>query len=60
MSAVQLRLEGLPLDPIEVSKLLAHERSALYRELGLDPLQIAAAEEACRRVIAQEYGRGVR
>jgi hypothetical protein len=54
-SAVQLTLDGLPLDPNEVARLLAHERSALYRELKLHPLQIAAAEEAVRQVIAGHY-----
>jgi hypothetical protein len=58
--AVQLPLDGLPVDPIEVSKLLAHERGAVYRELGLHPLQIAAAEEAVRAVIAGSYRRRAR
>lgn len=58
MTAVQLRLDPqLPLDPIETSKLLGYQRAALYRELGLDPLQIAAAEEAVRRAIAGSYQR---
>jgi hypothetical protein len=58
MNAVQLRLDGLPLDPREASELLAHERAALYRDLELDPLQIAAIEEAVRRVVAGTYLRG--
>jgi hypothetical protein len=56
-AAIQLRLDGLPLDPIEVSKLLAHERAALYRELELDDDQVATVEEAVRRAIAGEYRR---
>ena len=58
-AAVQLTFDGLPLDPHQVARLLAHERSTLYRELKLHPLQIAAAEEAVRQVIAGHYrGRG--
>lgn len=55
MSAVQLHLAGLPLDPREVAELLAHERAALYRDLELCPLQIAAIEDAVRRVVAGTY-----
>ena len=57
---VRLPLDGLPLDPIEVSKLLTHERGALYRQLDLDAIQIAAAEEAVRAVIAGDYRRPAR
>ena len=54
-SAVQLTFDGLPLDPIEVSKLLSYQRAALYRELDLDRFQIAAAEEAVRLLVAGRY-----
>ncbi|MEK6271474.1 MAG: hypothetical protein AABM42_02350 [Actinomycetota bacterium] len=54
-AAVQLPLDGLPLDPIEVSELLAHQRAELYRELGLDHFQIAAAEQAVRLLVAGRY-----
>jgi hypothetical protein len=58
--SVQLRLDGLPVDPREVAKLLAPERGALYRDLNLDPLQVAAAEEAVRAVLRGSYGRASR
>jgi hypothetical protein len=50
---VQLELE-LPLDPVQLSRLTTPERGSIYREAGLDPLQIAAAEEAVRLVLAGE------
>ena len=55
---VQLRADaGLPVDPEAVAKLNSPERGKLYRELGLHPVQVAAAEEAVRAVIAGWYGR---
>jgi hypothetical protein len=56
-SGVQLTFDGLPLDPNEVARLLAHERASLYRELQLDPLQVASIEQAVRLVIAGTYMR---
>jgi hypothetical protein len=55
---VQLRADAvLPIDPEAAAKLSTPERGELYRQLGLDALQIAAAEEAVRAVIAKRYGR---
>jgi hypothetical protein len=54
-SGVQLPLDGLPLNPAEVAQLSSPERGALYRDLELSTLQIAAIEEAVRRVIAGTY-----
>jgi hypothetical protein len=57
--AVQLVLDGgLPLDPEEVARLLAHERRALYLDLNLCPAQTAAIEEAVRLVLAKKYSGG--
>lgn len=57
-ATVQLRLDGLPLDPIEVAQLTSPDRGKLYRDLRLCPLQIVAIEEAVRRVVAGAYPRG--
>lgn len=56
-AAVQLSFEAEGLDPHELAELAGPERGRLYTELGLDPAQVAAAEQATRRVIAGEYGR---
>jgi hypothetical protein len=56
-TGVQLRLVGLPIDPEATAKLSAPERDALYRQLGLHAVQIAAAEEAVRLALAHQYGR---
>jgi hypothetical protein len=56
-SGVQLRLDGLPLDPVEISALPAVERARLFDEPDLDRLQRAAAEDAVWLVIAKAYGR---
>ncbi len=50
MSAAQL-----PLDPNELAQLPAPQRGAIYNALGLHALQRAAAEEAVRAVIADNY-----
>ncbi|MGI9019202.1 MAG: hypothetical protein ACR2G3_00635 [Solirubrobacterales bacterium] len=55
MSAVQLTLDGLPLDPRELAQLSILERADLYEALDLHPLQRAAAEEAARLVLARRY-----
>jgi hypothetical protein len=61
MSAVvQLRLDGLPVDPEQLAELLSFERAALYRELGLDWDQREAAEAAVRLVLARRYRRATR
>jgi hypothetical protein len=59
---VQLPLEGLPLDPVEVSGLQAPDRGRLYQQIGLDFEQIQAIEDAVRAVLAGQYARsyGVR
>jgi hypothetical protein len=58
-AAVQLSFEADGLDPHELAKLPTPDRGAVYRELQLHPLQVAAAEEAVRAVIAGSYrGRG--
>ena len=44
-------------DPVELARLTSPERGAHYRRLGLDPLQIEAAEAATRIVIAREARR---
>lgn len=48
MKAVQLPLDGLPLDPHELAELDIYQRTALYAELGLAPEQREAAEQAVR------------
>jgi hypothetical protein len=48
---------ALPLEPGELATLSTPERGAIYRALDLHPLEIAAAEEACRAVVAGRYGR---
>jgi hypothetical protein len=53
---VQLEFE-LPLDPVQLARLTSPERGALYRRLGLDPVQIEAAEAATRLAIARELRR---
>ena len=53
----QLRLPVLPLDPVVLSKLSSPERGQRYAAANLDPLQIAAAEEAIRRVRLGTYAR---
>jgi hypothetical protein len=57
MTALQLSFEAEGLDPHALAALSAPERGNLYRELGLDPMQRACAEEATRKVLAREYGR---
>ena len=54
---VQLRLAGLPVDPIEVAKLFAYERARLYSDLGLTWQQREAVEAAVRLEVAGEYGK---
>lgn len=56
---VQLALGSLPLDPVEVSKLVSHERASLYAAAGLHAVEIAVAEEAVRAVLRGKYGRKV-
>ena len=60
MTGVQIRLAGLPLDPVELAKVPIFERAKLYAELDLDPIQRQVAEEAVRLIIAGEYLRGGR
>ena len=55
----QLELK-LPLDPVQLAPLTSPERGAIYREAGLDPLQIDAIEQAVRLVLRGRYGRGIR
>lgn len=55
--AVQLSFEAEGLDPHELALLSITERGRLYAELDLAPLQIAAAEDAVRLVLARRYGR---
>jgi hypothetical protein len=43
------------VDPHHLAELLAHERAALYADLGLDLLQRAAAEDAVRAMISRRY-----
>ena len=43
----------LPLDPVQLARLTAPERGAVYRRLDLDRLQIDAAETAARSAIAR-------
>ena len=54
MIGVQIRLAGLPLDPVELAKVPIFERAKLYAELDLDPIQRQVAEEAVRLIIASE------
>ena len=42
-------------DPLQLAELLAHERAAVYAELGLDLLERAAAEDATRAVLRGRY-----
>jgi hypothetical protein len=56
-AAVQLPLDGLPLDPVQVAELSAPARGRLYAELGLDHFQREAAEAAVRAVLADRYQR---
>jgi hypothetical protein len=49
----QLEL-GLPYDPVPLARLTTPERGRRYRKAGLDPLQIAAAEEAVRLVLRRD------
>ncbi len=64
IGAVQIPLatggSSLPFDPRELSRLTTPERGKLYEDTGLDVLQRAAAEDAVRRVIADQYPRGSR
>jgi hypothetical protein len=55
--AVQLTFDGLPFDPRDLAAVPILERAKLYADLGLDRFQRQAAEEACRRIIADTYGR---
>jgi hypothetical protein len=58
--AVQLPLLAvdaeLPFDPHELAVLTTPERGRLYADAGLDDLQIACCEDACRAVVAGRYG----
>lgn len=57
-SSVRLALPGLPLDPVELAKLGILDRTKLYADLGLHPIEREAAEAAVRQVLAGRYGRG--
>jgi len=46
---------ALPLDPVQLARLIAPERGRRYAALGLDQLQIAAAEDGVRAVLRREY-----
>jgi hypothetical protein len=50
----------LPLDPVQLARLIAPERGAVYRRLGLHPVQIEAAEAAARLVIGRDCRAGSR
>lgn len=54
--AVQLSFEVEGLDPHELARLETPDRGQLFAALELNPLQIACAEEAVRRVRSGEYG----
>jgi hypothetical protein len=47
----------LPLDPVALARLLAHERAAVYRDLGLDHQQREVAEYAVPLAMAERSGR---
>ena len=53
----QLDLVELPLDPVQLARMTSPERGALYRRLGLHPVQIEAAEAATRLVLARMFRR---
>ena len=59
-SYTQLDLVELPLDPVQLARLTTPERGALYRRLGLHPVQIEAAEAATRLAVARELRRAER
>lgn len=48
---------AIPLDPVQLARLTSPERGALYRRLGLHPVQIVAAEDAARLAIARKLRR---
>jgi hypothetical protein len=50
----------LPFRPEELSRLTTPERGRVYAEVGLDAMQIGAAEAAVRAVIAKTYGKAAR
>ena len=50
----------LPFRPEELSRLTTPERGRIYAEVGLDAMQIDAAEAAVWAVIARTYGKAAR
>ena len=54
---VQLPLAAeFPFRPEELARLTTPERGRVYAAAGLDAMQISAAEDAVRAVIAKTYG----
>jgi hypothetical protein len=54
-AAVQLPLDGLPLDPVEVARLDILSRSRLYTDLKLMPEQRECIETAVRLIRSGSY-----